>query len=204
LSAASSVSTNATVVRALPWSVAARNDGKAYFGLQAFVFVRGDTTRSTSWESANCGALVEKFYDPHDDDLLVCHECRDASLSTVSFAILAFVTSLPNLKADLTRSTRRGDTNCIKAFNLLANVVSFGSHAASITIYSVACHNAVGAASIGAGLVCATVALALKPAHVAMHALLRTPLERHRISSRRDGASETGVYVVSTTGPALL
>ena len=161
--------------------------------------------RGVAWASHDCGEELALADDADDG---ACARCQAASLASVSFAVLALVTSLPNVRADLGRSTRRGDTNCAKATAIATGVVSTASSLSSLALYDRSCHRAVAHSRAGLGLVCVAVAVGLKPVNVLFHALLRTPREKHRRLLRwrplGRADSDNGVTVASMTGPALI
>ena len=199
------VSTYDAVVRAVPWSYVDRAHSRVYLGLREAVVVAGGRARGVAWASHDCGEELALADDADDG---ACARCQAASLASVSFAVLALVTSLPNVRADLGRSTRRGDTNCAKATAIATGVVSTASSLSSLALYDRSCHRAVAHSRAGLGLVCVAVAVGLKPVNVLFHALLRTPREKHRrlLRWRPHGRAESdnGVTVASMTGPALI
>lgn len=155
------MSYDAETVQNTCWTYGEASDGnKIWVGLNEFVTEVNGVTTSTGWRSTDC------------DGQSYCSDCKDVCLQSISFAIMNLITSVPNIKGAIERSTPQGDRNCEKNFQLLTSLIGFLSSLSALSVYANGCaRNLPDELSpgvsidyeIGPGFVCIMVATLLLP-----------------------------------------
>jgi hypothetical protein len=171
------------------WTYGETEDGssKLWIGLNKFVVDFNGAESSTSWNSADC---IESF----------CYDCKEACLDSVSFAIMNFITSIPNIRGNYERAYRATDRNCEKNFAVLTGVIGFLSALSSLSVYANKCGrnlpNEINGVAVyyqvGPGFVCLLVAILLLPFNVVANILTPVPPKGSDVSDNlkeQDGSS---------------
>lgn len=180
------------------------NGNKIWVGLNEFVTEINGVTKSTGWRSTDCG-------DGEDDSY--CGDCKTVCLESISFAAMNLVTSLPNIKGAIERSTRAGDRNCEKNFQLFTGFVGFFSSLASLTVYADGCERnlpdeLITGSSIdyqyGPGFICLLIATLLLPFNFIANLLLPVPDQTSDINTPLVDDDDTSKRNASTASDSKL
>ena len=170
------MSYNDATVKNTCWTFGETDNGnKIWVGLNEFVVEIEGETKGIGWRSADCGLGGDDSY---------CDECKTVCLESISFAVMNLITSLPNIKGAIERSTKQGDRNCEKNFQLLTGIVSFASSLASLSVYADGCARNLPTEletgesleyQYGPGFVCILVATLLLPFNIIANLFLPVP-----------------------------
>lgn len=164
-----SLSTATKTVKQTCWTYGETDNFKYYVGLEAIVISddnTGDIT--TEWDEANCPDSY-------------CDECKDATSSSVTTAIMSLITCFPTLSTDLQRSTRAGDLNCQKFMALFTGFVGTISTLVALSTYADGCYRNLPDTdpsgdditwSLGPGFAMLLIATFLKPLDMLLHIIL--------------------------------
>jgi hypothetical protein len=154
------------------WTYGETDQGnKIWVGLNEFVTEINGVEKSTGWRSTDC----EDGY---------CNDCKTVCLESISFAAMNLITSIPNIKGAIERSTVNGDRNCEKNFQLITGAVGFFTSLASLTVYADGCarnlpDELISGHSIdyefGPGFICLLIATLLLPFNFFANLLLPVP-----------------------------
>ena len=96
------------------------------------------------------------------------------------------ITTLPNIKGNLTRSTRKADRNCEKTMAIITGFIGTATTLVALSVYADVCGRELPdkiltrdiSYEIGPGFVCLLVATILKPIDVIVNLL--TPVPCHK------------------------
>lgn len=129
------------------------------------------------WESAECSN-----FEVADSDNF-CDDCKSSCLGAVSMVISNLITTFPNIKGNLTRSTRKYDRNCEKTMSLITGFIGTLTTLTALSLYADVCGRHLPDTvlgrnidyEIGPGFVCLLVATLLKPIDVIINLLTPVP-----------------------------
>lgn len=166
--AVASLSPDANVIKNTNWTYGS-SDGFEYFvGLNQIVIApeSGDQIE-VEWADAQCTSDY-------------CNECKDATSSSISTAIISLITCLPTLSTDIQRSTRAGDLNCQKFMALFTGIMGTITTLIALSSYSDGCFKNLPDSDssgdvewkLGPGFSLLLVATLLKPVNVIIHMLM--------------------------------
>jgi hypothetical protein len=189
--------TGSTIER-IPWAEGTYTDPddgaeiRVFMGLRALFFQRvvdGEVTADevVSW-TQKCG-------EDNLDAPEYCDTCSAIATDTTVVAILALITAIPQLSTDLTRSTRKFDVNCQKAFGILTGTLGGLTTLAALVTFNEGCYADVEGGSVivpssitgsedlllsfdwdlSTSFYCILFATLLKPVDVICHLLTPTP-----------------------------
>ena len=141
-----------------------------------------------SWGDANCDEVVVAAQS-------FCNECESACASSATFAIMSFITSIPQFQTDLLRTGRKADLACQKSFGVITGIVGTISNLISLSTFVSGCQGELPSSgfesvfgqsveldfSFGAAFICILVATILKPLDALFH--LVVPVPRDVLSS---------------------
>mmetsp|Transcript_13783 Transcript_13783/g.14363 ORF Transcript_13783/g.14363 Transcript_13783/m.14363 type:complete len:251 (+) Transcript_13783:86-838(+) len=182
-----SASFDEDTVQNTSWTYGESEDGtlQVWIGLKLIVTKAKGKIISSGWGSADCNSIsVNNF----------CDNCRTSCLDSVNMVITNFITMIPNVKGCISRSTRKGDSNCEKNFSIITGIIGTVSTLSAISVYVKGCQNnlpaSVGGHDIdyitGPGLACLATATFLQPVNVIVNIL--TPVIEE---DQKDGAYST-------------
>jgi hypothetical protein len=156
------------------WTYGESESGdKLWIGLNMVVVEVNGKTSEFGWNSDTCSSLEQTNQD-------FCHDCKSSCLEAEAMVITNLISSFPNIKGNIERSTRAGDRNCEKVFSLVTGVIGTLTTLIALSAYSKVCGyhlpDEIGGQSIdyeiGPGFVCLLVATLLKPIDVIVNLLM--------------------------------
>lgn len=172
------------------WSYGETDNGdEIWVGLSAFVIEAGGVTDTTGWRNADC---------PNEENY--CENCKSISLESISFVVINLITSIPNIKGALERSTKFGDRNCEKNFQVLTCIIGLFSSLISLSEYADKCArnlpNEIGTTTVtyklGPGFICLLVATLLLAINFLTNLLTPVPqLDEKEINEHLRGPSDS-------------
>eukprot|EP00602_Paraphysomonas_sp_CaronLab_P005842 CAMPEP_0185038128 /NCGR_PEP_ID=MMETSP1103-20130426/33407_1 /TAXON_ID=36769 /ORGANISM="Paraphysomonas bandaiensis, Strain Caron Lab Isolate" /LENGTH=202 /DNA_ID=CAMNT_0027576421 /DNA_START=134 /DNA_END=742 /DNA_ORIENTATION=- len=138
------------------------DDDEIWIGLSIFVYKFNGNTDSTGWGSTDCK-------DVGDSDF--CDDCKESCLGAVSMVITNLITTIPNIKGNIERSTRKGDSNFEKNQAVISGLIGSLSTLSALAIYMQGCQNSlpdhINGVDVdyvtGPGLACLAIATFLQP-----------------------------------------
>jgi hypothetical protein len=127
--------------------------------------------RSVHWEDQRCNLRFSSE---------LCKNCAAVAMSSTTFAILALITTIPQLQTDLLRAHACNDVRCQKAFGIFTGLWGLFSNMMSLQQFHLACKVDLDRQSgatwnAGIGLQCITIATFLKVFDVLCHAVVPVP-----------------------------
>ncbi|CAM9291643.1 unnamed protein product, partial [Ectocarpus fasciculatus] len=163
-------SLEAETVKNTCWTYGETDNYKYYVGLEEIIITGGpgDDQLELEWSDAQCPDSY-------------CEDCKDATASSVSTAIMSLVTCFPTLATDVQRSTRKGDLNCQKFMALLTGFIGTITTLSALSAYAEGCYKELPDTdfngdditwSLGPGFSMLMLATILKPIDVILHLLL--------------------------------
>jgi len=174
------------------------NDHKIYVGLSSFVVCEdGSNCESYEWNSDTCPSNVDTTNATSSVNSTgvdtssagsYCSDCETACQSTYMVAIMALVTSIPQLTTDIQRSTIEGDVNCQKFLGIFTGLLGTATTLASLSTFADGCHANLpegdflnmGEVSwaLGPSFVILLLATLLKPLDVIFHCIVPVPVTK--------------------------
>lgn len=129
------------------------------------------------WDSSECSGFELQ------DENNFCDDCKSSCLAAVTMVITNLITTLPNIKGNISRSTPKGDRNCDKTMALITGFISTLSTMIALSLYADVCGRQLPDTvagknityDIGPGFVCLLVATLLKPIDVVINLLMPVP-----------------------------
>lgn len=129
------------------------------------------------WDSSECSGFELQ------DENNFCDDCKSSCLAAVTMVISNLITTLPNIKGNISRSTPKGDRNCEKTMALITGFIGTLSTLLALSLYADVCGrqlpDTVAGNSIsyelGPGFICLLVATLLKPIDVVINLLMPVP-----------------------------
>ena len=165
-----SLSTRAEDVERTCWTYGETDRYEYYVGLEAIVITGEgiDGEMKLNWDDADC---------PDE----YCEDCKEATSSSVTTAIMSLITCFPTLATDIQRSTRKGDLNCQKFMALFTGFMGTISTLVALSTYADGCYRELPDQdpfgdditwSLGPGFSMLLLATFLKPLDMIFHILL--------------------------------
>eukprot|EP00038_Savillea_parva_P014510 m.216277 g.216277 ORF g.216277 m.216277 type:complete len:310 (-) comp28257_c0_seq1:179-1108(-) len=99
-----------------------------YISVSAYAFNANGNTSAVRWNNADC-------------QVSQCDNCKNVASSTISVAIIAFITSVAQVATDLQRSSLEGDLNCQRFQGIATALLGFFTTISALSSFMSACGN---------------------------------------------------------------
>lgn len=171
-------------VKNTAWTYGESDDLKIWIGLKKVVYESNSGDGDFQWESNECSSVEDE--NPRS----FCNDCKSSCLAAVSMVISNLITTLPNIKGNITRSTPQCDKNCEKSMALITGVVGTLTTLSALSVYADVCGRQLPDDiflysdidyEIGPGYICLLIATLLKPVDVIINLL--TPVPSQNVDS---------------------
>lgn len=206
ISAACSLSTDTGTMKNTAWSLGSMEFAETYSGLSGIILVPKEGAPSIAreinirWDSEDCDRLLGVSG--------TCEDCRDASSSAATTAIMSCLAIIPKIKSSIERYTQKGDHACAKLISVVAGIYGCITALSAISAFVDNCtynlpgkgrkHTSSSAEfsaevdyELGPGLNTLIACVVLSTFNTVLHLLLPSPGRRDRIPVR-EGSKNYG------------